>query len=158
MINQITDWIFSTSKTLVTVAVTCSFFLNDGNEQKFESTSRVNEVLVVSASAPVLVDASLPRAIHFQRLVAQWKAQKALISSITAQAISSPYQRIIAIGPDAVPLIIGQLKSEGDDPDQWFWALRSLTGINPVKPEDRGNFRKMADAWINWAESRGFTA
>jgi hypothetical protein len=28
--------------------------------------------------------------------------------------------------------------------------LRILSGENPVKPEDQGDFRAMARTWINW--------
>lgn len=66
------------------------------------------------------------------------------------------YQRIIGMGPDAVPLILAQLEAEGDDPDQWFWALRAITAANPVKPEDQGNTVKMAEAWLRWAKHEGY--
>jgi hypothetical protein len=56
------------------------------------------------------------------------------------------------MGPDAVRLILAELKSEGDDPDQWFWALRAITQENPVKAEEQGDFRAMATAWFKWAE------
>jgi hypothetical protein len=66
------------------------------------------------------------------------------------------YQNIIGMGEDAVPLIIGELKSEGDDPDQWFWALMAITGANPVSPEDQGDFVAMAKAWLGWAKDQGY--
>ncbi len=62
------------------------------------------------------------------------------------------YQRIIGMGGEAVPLLIAQLKSEGDDPDQWFWALKAITEADPVSPDDQGDMVKMAQAWIRWAE------
>jgi len=61
-----------------------------------------------------------------------------------------PYQKIIAMGKPAVPLILAQLRTEGDDPDQWFWALRVITGENPVRPEHQGDFLAMANAWLAW--------
>jgi hypothetical protein len=78
------------------------------------------------------------------------------MSSITEMSILPAYQKIIGMGEDAVPLILAELKSEGDDPDQWFWALIAITEENPVKPEDQGNFRKMAQAWFQWAEAEGY--
>jgi hypothetical protein len=40
------------------------------------------------------------------------------------------------------------VKTEGDElrrePDQWFWALESITEENPVPPEAKGNVRQMA--------------
>ena len=66
------------------------------------------------------------------------------------------YQKIIGLGADAVPLILEELKIEGDEPDQWFWALRALAEDNPVAPEDQGDFLKMAQAWIRWGEGQGY--
>jgi len=60
------------------------------------------------------------------------------------------------MGESAVPAILAQLKAEGDEPDQWFWALRMMTGENPVKPEDQGDFLAMARAWITWGEIKNY--
>ncbi len=56
------------------------------------------------------------------------------------------------MGPKVVPLVIAQLRAEGTEPDQWFWALQVLSGRDPVKPEDRGNFEVMAQSWIEWVD------
>ncbi|MDE0105247.1 MAG: hypothetical protein OXN89_22965 [Bryobacterales bacterium] len=60
------------------------------------------------------------------------------------------------MGDRALRPILEQLEAEGDDPDQWFWALQVITGEDPVKREDRGNFRKMAKAWLEWARYEGY--
>jgi hypothetical protein len=67
-------------------------------------------------------------------------------------AMLEPYQRIIGMGPQVVPLILEELRRE---PDQWFWALESITEQNPVPPEATGTVRLMAAAWIAWGEQRG---
>jgi hypothetical protein len=84
--------------------------------------------------------------------VEQWKTERGARSSITEAAMMPAYQEIIGMGSKAVPLILEQIRSEGDEPDQWFWALRAITGENPVKPEDQGNFQKMAEAWLQWSQ------
>jgi hypothetical protein len=105
---------------------------------------------------------SLPSDTHaakwsrFQSLVKDWRDQRGVSSSITQMSLLSPYQGIIGMGDDAVPLIASQLKLEGDDPDHWFWALEAITGANPVKQEDRGDTVKMARSWIDWIESEGY--
>jgi hypothetical protein len=43
-------------------------------------------------------------------------------------------------------------------PDQWFWALRAITGANPIKPEQQGRIQEMAAAWIEWGRERGVIA
>jgi hypothetical protein len=90
--------------------------------------------------------------LKFQSLVEQWRNERGARSSITETVMMPAYQKIIGMGMTALPLILAQLRSEGDEPDQWFWALKAITEANPVKPEDQGNFQKMAQAWLQWAE------
>jgi hypothetical protein len=92
---------------------------------------------------------------RFAKLVVEWKASKGPISSITAMAMLPSYQQIIGIGAPAVPLILKQLKSEGDQPDMWFWALKAITGDDPVSESDRGDVVAMADAWLAWGFHNG---
>jgi hypothetical protein len=92
--------------------------------------------------------------LKFQDLVPQWKSERRAMSSITEIALCPAYQSIIGMGEAAVPFIMKQLVLEGNDPDQWFWALRAITGADPVKDEDRGNHLKMAQAWLQWARNR----
>ena len=82
-----------------------------------------------------------------------WKAERGPLSSITAMAMHPAYQRIIGLGPAAVPLLLRELERE---PDHWFWALKSITGEDPVSPADRGKLRAMTQAWLNWAEGHGY--
>ena len=58
------------------------------------------------------------------------------------------------MGPSVVPLILSRLESEGSEPDHWFWALRALTGANPVTENECGDIAKMARAWIDWGKIR----
>jgi hypothetical protein len=97
------------------------------------------------------VDSSAEDWLKFQKLVGQWRNERGARSSITETVMMPAYQEIIGMGQTAFPLILAQLRSEGDEPDQWFWALRAITGMNPVKPEDQGNFQKMAQTWLQWA-------
>jgi hypothetical protein len=93
---------------------------------------------------------------RFQSLAKDWKIQRGITSSIDQMSMLDPYQRIIGMGDDAIPLIVAQLKLEGSDPDHWFWALEKITGANPIRPEDRGNTVKMAQSWVSWTEVEGY--
>jgi hypothetical protein len=104
----------------------------------------------------VISDPAAKRWMKFQELSREWRAKRGATSSITAMSTLEAYQKIIGMGESAVPLILAQLKAEGDEPDQWFWALRMITGANPVLPADQGNFRAMAQAWIAWSESEEY--
>ena len=92
----------------------------------------------------------------FQRLVKKWRAQRGVSTSITEGVSCSAYQRIIGLGQPAVPLLLCQLQSERDDPDQWFWALSAITGCQPVPEGDLGNYVKMARHWLNWGRLSGY--
>jgi hypothetical protein len=89
----------------------------------------------------------------FQELSRQWREETAHFSSQTQMALHPAYQRIIGLGPGVLPLIFRELECR---PDFWFWALRAITGENPVCPEDAGKVRKMTEAWLAFARERGY--
>ena len=108
---------------------------------------------IPAAHIVIVIDADAQRWLKFKALVAQWRVERGATSSITAMAMCDAYQKIIAMGPRAVPLIIAQMRSELPEPDQWFWALQVLTNVDPVAETDRGDFVKMAQSWIEWVET-----
>lgn len=89
----------------------------------------------------------------FRGLVDTWKNETQASSSVTEMAMHPAYQQIIGMGPAAIPLIIRELENK---PDHWFWALKAITGVDPVKPSERGKVRKMAAAWVRWAKEEGY--
>ena len=89
---------------------------------------------------------------EFRRLADEWEAETKYLSNTVQIAMSEPYQRIIALGRPVVPLILAELRER---PQQWFWALRMLTGVNPVPDDIRGQVRRMAEAWVTWGEQNG---
>src|SRR5207248_3286105 len=70
---------------------------------------------------------------RFQHLTAQWRQAVAPRSSVTKIVQHPAYQAIIALGEPAVPLMLSELERQ---PDHWFIALRTITGADPVAPED----------------------
>jgi hypothetical protein len=121
------------------------------------SPSKPGKISKTQASANVQSFAPKAQAsLRFRELVAQWRAERGATASITAMAACDAYQKIIGMGPDAIPLIIAQMRSESGEPDQWFWALQVLAGVDPVAYEDRGDSVKMSQSWIAWAEKEGY--
>jgi hypothetical protein len=94
--------------------------------------------------------------LKFKNLVSQWRRERGARSSITEVATCPAYQSIIGMGEVAVGFILAELELESGDPDQWFWALRAITGADPVSDEDRGNYRRMARSWLQWAQENGY--
>jgi len=86
---------------------------------------------------------------QFHHLVAVWRAETALTSSLTEMVNHPAYQQIIGLGPQVVPLLLGELERE---PDYLFAALRALTGADPVTPAQRGNLKEMTQSWLRWAK------
>ncbi len=93
-----------------------------------------------------------PMALAFDKLVREWKATRGHTSSAARMANNPAYQRIIALGMAAVPLILAELRQR---PDHWFVALHTITGANPVPPESR-TVQEMANAWLAWGLAEGY--
>lgn len=89
---------------------------------------------------------------RFDTYAEEWTAQTSHLSVLGRRLMHPSYQKIIGLGRDALPLILSRLLSR---PDHWFWALRSISGEDPVRPEDVGTFDAMRDAWIRWGRKRG---
>jgi len=89
----------------------------------------------------------------FQALAERWRQETRHLPLMSDIVLNSAYQQIIGMGAVAVPLILRDLKQQ---PDHWFWALRSITGENPIQPEDRGRVAKMAEAWLVWGRQHGY--
>jgi hypothetical protein len=90
----------------------------------------------------------------FYSLASQWQSDVEGMSS-TAQMSQHPaYQEIIGMGTKVVPLLLRELKQ---NPLYWLLALSEITGENPIKPEQRGRVKQMAEAWIEWGKNQGYT-
>jgi hypothetical protein len=100
----------------------------------------------------------IPDEYLFQSYVTLWRDERGYSSSSTQIAACPSYQRIIGMGRRALPLIFRQLKSEGDKPENWFWALRAITGKDPVPNDLRGNRREIAKIWLRWGEQNGYVS
>jgi hypothetical protein len=90
---------------------------------------------------------------RFDRLASEWREACMLLSSTTAKSMHPAYQQIIGLGPTALPLILKEL---ADRPSHWFWALKSITGEDPVPPSDAGNIPRMTEAWLRWGHEHGY--
>jgi hypothetical protein len=91
--------------------------------------------------------------VTFLELAERWRRETGMLSIVSKMSLHPAYQRIIGMGQPVVPLILRDLEQE---PDHWFWALQSITGENPVLPEQRGNLELMAAAWLAWGKANGY--
>lgn len=89
----------------------------------------------------------------FRALADRWRADTVFLSSVDKMAMHPAYQRIIGMGPQALPLILEELRAR---PDHWFWALHAISGEDPVRSGD--NFDQAVTAWLGWGRKRGYIA
>jgi len=91
---------------------------------------------------------------RFSQLVEEWRQQRNPYSSDPASPASCPaYLKIIALGAEAIPLILEEMRAR---PDHWFIALESLTDADPVAAKHYGDFSGMVDDWLQWGVEHGF--
>ncbi len=89
---------------------------------------------------------------YFRALASEWQSATRFLASPSAAAAHPAYRSVVALGPDAVPLILAEL---ADAPEPWFAALRELTGADPVPSADRGHPAEVAAHWLAWGRARG---
>ena len=89
---------------------------------------------------------------RFRELADEWERETCFLSSTTKMVMHPAYQRIIGMGPAAIPLILRELK---ENRGHWFWALQAITGHDPIESSDWGDLHKMTDAWLGWADRNG---
>ena len=92
---------------------------------------------------------------EFRLLADQWHEETGHLSSPQQIAMHFAYQRIIGKGPQVLPLIFEDLEARGG---QWYWALRAITGENPVHEDHAGKVGLMKKDWLTWARNHGFVA
>ena len=90
---------------------------------------------------------------QFEQLAAQWRQETGHLYLMNDIVLNRAYQQIIGMGKPAIVLILQDLKKQ---PDHWFWALRSITGENPIQPDDRGRLSQMTEAWLEWGRQHGY--
>jgi hypothetical protein len=89
----------------------------------------------------------------FDELSRQWHEETSVLSSTTEICNHPAYLEIIKMGDKVIPFILKDLQ---ESPSQWFSALRSITGNDPISPQQRGRVKLMAQAWIDWGVENGY--
>jgi hypothetical protein len=91
----------------------------------------------------------------FRRLARQWREETMKVSSTQQITSTFTYSALCAMGKEILPLIFREIEQGAG---HWFTALRAINyPDDPVKPEETGNRRKMAEAWLQWAREHGYT-
>ena len=90
---------------------------------------------------------------RFTELAEQWELETVFLSHSNRAAEHPAHMEIISMGEPVVPLILERMREERG---HWFFALRAITGADPVNPADRGKIAVMQDSWLEWGEVNGY--
>lgn len=90
---------------------------------------------------------------YFAFLAEKWYLETLHSSGYLDKVLHPAYQRIIGLGKDVIPFILRELQ---DEPSEWFWALRALTGEDPTTEDMAGKRENLAEAWLNWGKENGY--
>jgi hypothetical protein len=106
----------------------------------------------ISGSGALAADSNENLESMFATLAEQWRQETAMFSSISKKVKHPAYQKIIAMGDDAVPLILREMRAR---PAHWFNALKSITGTSPAGEREGFNVDQATAAWLKWGKQRG---
>lgn len=111
-------------------------------------STRVEMIDVAEFATSFLRRSNADVAVAFELAANEWRADTATDGNAVAIVMHPAYQRIIGLGPQAVPLIIDALR---DEVDHWFWALGAIVGFDAA--EGAQSLVEAAQRWIDWYDS-----
>ena len=85
---------------------------------------------------------------RFERDAAEWEDQSEYMSVVIDMITVPSYQRIIGLGPAAVPLIIERMR---EHPGHWFWALVHIVGEDMAAGTT--TVPEATRRWIEWYDN-----
>ena len=89
----------------------------------------------------------------FRALADEWRTETEMHSSMSKKLRHPAYQKIIALGEPAIPLILRELR---DRPGFWFEALKAITRQSPVPPDEKTDPRQVRERWLNWGREKRY--
>lgn len=84
---------------------------------------------------------------HFNFLADQYERETAHLSFTETR--NPAYQEIVKMGERVVPFLMRRIVC-GHLNMGWFAAMKTITGVDPVRKKDRGNVQAIAKRWIRW--------
>jgi hypothetical protein len=88
---------------------------------------------------------------RFRRLTGEWArhCQRVAFSSNTNDRLDcEAYRGLVALGPTAVPLVMGRLGAGEDLP--WEFVLQEVTGIRMIADPDAFDPEEARREWVRW--------
>ncbi len=122
-----------------------------GHSAKLEIEMEIEDDPAEMANEDLPLSGSASVEKLFEELASQWRNETSHLSLAIKQVMHPAYQRIIGLGPVAIPLIWRELQRE---PDHWFWALEAITGEKPAALGS--SVAQAAQAWLQWGKDRRY--
>lgn len=89
--------------------------------------------------------------VLFDEYRERWQEETAITSNVTRKIAHEDYQRIIGLGPQALPYILTALEADQDD---WFWALFAIVGRDVAAGAE--TVGDATERWVQWGRDRGY--
>lgn len=86
---------------------------------------------------------------QFESLARQWKRETATVGHLSKIVMHPAYQRIMAMGPNVIPLILQEMSKESG---HWFWALHNLVPNGEDPAEGTTTIKDARRAWLDWGK------
>ncbi len=112
---------------------------------------RKNWTFVILSPGAPRAFASRELQAEFHALVDQWQTETSFHSSLGEIFTNQAYQRIMAMGRDALPLILAELRRK---PGHWFYALEKIAGRDMA--EGAKTFAEARTAWLRWGRDNNY--
>jgi hypothetical protein len=87
----------------------------------------------------------------FHMLAQQWVNETSFHSSLGEIFTNDAYQRIMAMGRDALPFIFSDLQKK---PRHWFYALEKIIGFDVA--QGAKSFAEARAAWLEWGYKNNY--
>ncbi len=121
-------------------------------KESLQAFARALTIELPEICQPIVALEDLGLAQRFRVEANKWEQETMHLSSTARRVLHPSYQAIMGMGPEIVPILLRDMQQTGR---QWFWALRHITGANPVDASDLGKVDKMISAWIKWGKKEG---
>jgi hypothetical protein len=125
----------------------------DANDSIWEKTTKVKTEWYRPTKLQSQLHVKSSLETKFAEAAERWRSETKFLSSSTDIVLHPAYQDILGMGKKALPLIFRELASNGG---RWFWALRHITGEDPVNEPDKGKTKVMTEAWLKWAKNNHY--
>lgn len=91
--------------------------------------------------------------LEFRRLADKWEEETRGYAFRSRAVQHVEHQQIVDLGEQVIPWMLEDFAAGKGD---WFYALRLLTGADPIKEEERGYVPRMRAAWLEWGRQHGW--